>query len=109
VIESVSVAMTNPYEAPEIDSTSRSPIHTNRIACAGFLTSVTGLLAMFAISPFGSMISIIATFIAFLSLPGLILSTIGLFGQRSRLAGWGVVLGLLGTMNLPTLIFSLTR
>lgn len=64
---------------------------------------------MFAISPFGPVIGVIATFAAFLSFPGLILSAIGLFGQHPRLAGWGVVLGLLGTMNLPTLIFSLTR
>ena len=109
MIESVSVAMTNPYASPEIDSESRTPIHTNRIARAGFFTSVTGLLAMFAISPFGPMIGIIATFVAFLSLPGLILSAIGLFGQRRRLAGWGFVLGLLGTLNLPTLIFTLTH
>lgn len=79
------------------------------MAFAGFHTSVTGLLAMFAISPFGTTIGTIATFVAFLSLPGLIFSAIGLFGQRRRLAGWGLVLGLFGTLNLPTLIFSLTR
>jgi hypothetical protein len=103
------VVMSNPYAPPNIDTELPTSVRVNGIAYAGFLTSAIGLLAMFAISPFGPMIGIVATFVAFLSLPGLILSVIGLSGQRRRLASWGVVLGLLGTMNLPTLILSLTR
>ena len=55
-------------------------------------SSLPGVLAMFAISPFGPMIGAIATVVAFLSFPGLILSAIGLLGQPRRVAGWGVVL-----------------
>jgi len=52
-------------------------------------------------------VSKVAVWIAFLCLPGLLFSIAGLFRPPRRLAGWGVALGVFGSLYLPTFYLSL--
>jgi len=54
--------------------------------------------------PIGIIIGTAGFIISFLSAPGLFLSCVGLSRTPRRLAGWGAVLGFVGTMQLPTFL-----
>lgn len=101
--------MNNPSVSPRSQADSAVASCCVRIVHVGFKASVIGLITMLAIGSSGVFVGTIVVFTAFLSLPGLILSSIALFGNPSRLAALGVALGLFGTLNLPTLVVILTR
>lgn len=82
---------------------------SNTLASVGFFTSLTGVLALFAIGPFGSMIDIAGACVAFVSVPGLVFSVSELFWKPRRLAGWGAALGIFGSLYLPALYLTLFR
>lgn len=100
--------MLNPYESPNQDrgdtnQEGQTSPQRNHLAYIGFFTSLAGVLAELAVGRFDSWIGIIPMYVAFASLPGLIISGIALFHKPRRLAGWGVVLGLFGSLNLSTI------
>jgi hypothetical protein len=101
--------MSNPYESLTTQTELPIAAPSNPIARIGFFASLTGLVSLFAIGPFGSLISIIASCVAFVSLPGLIISCLGLFYRPRRLAGWGVAIGIFGSLHLPTIFLSLSH
>lgn len=106
----LALAMSNPYESPRTQIELSTITDRNPIARVGFLISFTGVLALFAsVGPFESSVSRIFACIAFVSFPGLIVSGIGLFRSPRRLAGWGVALGIFGSLYLPTFYLALTR
>ena len=102
-----SCLMSNPYQS--LTTQTELPIATpsNSIARIGFFASLTGVVSLFAIGPFGSLISTVSSCVAFVSLPGLIISCLGLFYRPRRLAGWGVAMGIFGCLYLPTIFLSL--
>lgn len=91
----------NPYESPHASDGSAS-LPRNRLARVGFVFSVIGVLAVFLVGPFGPLLGTIGMCMAFLCLPGLALSVMGLRHQPRRLACWGVALGVFGSLYLPT-------
>jgi len=96
----------NPYQPPLALESPRRPAR-NICARIGFVTSLVGVAGVFLVGPFGPSVSGIGMRIAFLCVPGLLLSVAGLFRPPRRLAGWGVALGVFGTLFLPTFCLSL--
>ena len=96
----------NPYKSPNASS-SAPCAHQNRIARIGFVLSVTGVLGVLVVGSFGSLMNTVGMYVAFLSLPGTAISAMGLWRQPKRLAALGVVLGIFGTLYLPTFYLSM--
>lgn len=96
--------MSNPYAA---STTQTVPtVDDNPIGRVGFFLSLTGVISLSAIGHFGPLISTIAMCIAFASLPGLMISFVGLFRRPRRLARWGTALGIFGSLYLPHFVVS---
>lgn len=101
----------NPYEPPSNSNGLPNPADSNHIGRIGFTFSLIGLLSLFALSavePFGTLVSTAAIWATFLSLPGLFISGLAMIRYPSRLAGWGVVVGLFGSVYLPTIYLTLS-
>jgi len=96
--------MSNPYAAPTIHAA--QIVEGNPIGRVGFFLSLTGVISLFAIGHFGPVISTIAVGVAFVSLPGLMISFVGLFRRPRRLARWGIALGIFGSLFLPHFVVS---
>lgn len=96
----------NPYESPNetSDSTEATEGFLGRV---GIMLSLFGVAGVLLTGPFGPFINNISMRVALLSLPGLIISTIGLWQKPGRLAGWGVALGIIGSLYLPTFYLSM--
>jgi hypothetical protein len=82
------------------------------LSMAGFasLSSVgafESVLRRAGLAPIGSVVTSIAVILAFLALPGFLISLILSFRGPSRLARWGVVFGCLTMLFLPTLSLSI--
>ena len=101
--------MSNPYLSPTTQSELPIATPSNPIARIGFFASLTGVVSLFAIGPFGSLFSTVASCVAFVSLPGLIISCLGLFYRPRLVAVWGVAMGIVGSLYLPTIYLSLLR
>ena len=102
--------MPNPYQSPTTPTEISTTTERNPIARAGFLISLTGVLALFAsVGPLGPSGSRIFACIAFVSFPGLVISGKGLFRSPRRLAGWGVALGVFGSLYSSTFYLALAR
>lgn len=104
----------NPYEAPQncADDCTLVQNPANRTAQVGFALSLTGAMGVFLAGPlalFGT-VGIIAARLcilaAFLSLPGLLISALGLFGSPRKHAISGLILGVVGSLLLPAFFFS---
>lgn len=95
----------NPYEPP-VGSDSSSVDSPNSLGRIGFLISLTGIAGLLT-TPFGPGIGTVGARVAFLALPGTLVSSIGLIWHPRRLAKWGVALGVFCSMYLPTLYLSL--
>ena len=98
----------NPYEPP---TSASEPEASNGNVCGriGFYFSATGVIALFAV-PIFVPIPILGPFVVslvFLSLPGMLLSFVGLFPRSNSRARWGFGLGIFGSMYLPTLYLTL--
>jgi hypothetical protein len=99
----------NPYESSSA-TVALAPFRlSNRIGQLGFAISMVGFISLFAVGPFGRTISMIAACIAFAALPGLIISSIGLFFRPRSVAAWGVALGIITSLYLPTIYLSLRK
>jgi hypothetical protein len=57
------------------------------------------------VGPFGHQISFVGMSLAFLAIPGLLVSLVALCWQPRRTAAWGVGLSLFQTLYLPTFYF----
>jgi hypothetical protein len=83
---------------------------TNRIGNAGFVLSLFGFCGVWLVSAaaaglfgqFDESIYLIGVALTFLSLPGILLSAFGLRRSPCRLAAWGLVIGIIAAMYLPT-------
>ena len=82
---------------------------SNRFGQAGFLMSLMAICGVFAAGPFGEPVTLVGTGLAFLALPGIVLSAIGLRRSPRRLAAWGLIIGLVGALYLPTFSLALLR
>src|SRR5688572_30589249 len=98
----------NPYEPPTGANNSTSA-SGNAIGRTGFALSLAGVVGLFLIGPFGSFAAMIGAPLTFLCFPGLVISTIGVFRQPRRLAGWGIAIGAFGSLYLPTICLPLVR
>lgn len=102
---SQSEANLNPYQSMA-DGDQSSVGVRNSLGRIGFYVSLTAVAGLFA-TPFGPTIGAVGACVAFLALPGTLLSSIGLIWHPRRLAKWGVALGVFCSMYLPTLFLSL--
>ena len=78
------------------------PTGQNRVGRAGFFVSLAGFCGVAAVGPFGDIVTAIGIALTFLSLPGIVLSVMGLRQTPRRLAAWGLVIGIAGVLYLPT-------
>jgi hypothetical protein len=98
----------NPYQSSLTSNNSRMPSR-NLAGSVGFSLSLVGVIGLSLIGPVMPAIGMCMTLFCLL---GLVTSIVGLFRSPRRLAGWGVALGILGSLYLPTLylsIFELSR
>lgn len=95
----------NPYQPPQTNRSLSAP--SVRVDQIGFSLSAVGVLGLFVINQVGETITTIGMYTAFLCLPGLAASVIGLLRPPRRLAAWGAGLGLFGSAYLPTIYLSL--
>ena len=96
----------NPYEAPTVNSATEVPT-ANHIGRVGFTLSLVGFAGVAVVGSLGPVLSAIGMCVAFFCLPGLVVSTFGVFRTPKRLAKWGIGLGLLGSLYLPTFYLSM--
>ena len=96
----------NPYEPPIASNV--APIAArNPVGGIGFFLSLIGFMGVAVVGPLGPIVSSIGMCLAFLCLPGLLVSVIGVFRTPRRLAAWGVALGVFGSLYLPTFYLSI--
>ena len=81
----------------------------NPLGKAGFFASLIGIFGVAIVGPFGETVARAGISIAFLTLPGIVLSAIALRRSPRRLATWGLLIGIAGAMYLPTFCLSLFR
>ena len=96
----------NPYEAPTANSAMQVAT-TNPVGRVGFIVSLAGFTGVAVVGPLGPTVSAVGMCLAFLCLPGLVVSIFGVFRTPKRLAKWGIGLGLLGSLYLPTFYLSM--
>ena len=98
----------NPYQPPIRPSISALPSNSRNVfGRIGFSLSLAGVIGLFVVGLFGPAVSLVGMCISFLCLPGLVLSIVGTFRTPRRLAGYGVALGVFGSLYLPTFYLSI--
>ncbi len=103
-----------PSNNPRESSRSVAAPASNKLSMIGFGLSMAGFASAASVGTFedalrragfahlGEVITSIALILAFLALPGFLISLIMSFSGASRLARWGVVFGCLTMLFLPT-------
>ena len=66
-----------------------------------------GFVGVAVVGLLGPIVSVVGMCLAFLCLPGLVVSIMGVFHTPKRLAKWGIGLGILGSLYLPTFYLSM--
>jgi len=94
-------------EKSPIKSTSSPLASWNVVGCVGFSLSLVGVIGLFLVGPFGPVSATVGMNMTFLCVPGLVASIVGLIRTPRRLAGWGIVLGIFGSLYLPTFYLSI--
>lgn len=92
----------NPYESSVTAETS-SAHPSNHIGTVGFLLSLAGTVGVVIVGPFGPIIANYGAYVAFLSVPGLFVSLLGLTRPPRRLSAYGAILGGAATLFVATL------
>jgi hypothetical protein len=96
----------NPYEAPRHVNSGGQSRPNNLVGAIGFTLSFVAFFGLCTVGPFGPTISTIGMALTCLSVPGLFVSSAGLFWRPKRWAALGFVLGLVGLCFLPTFYFT---
>jgi hypothetical protein len=92
----------NPYQSPlEISKSATAP--RNTIGTVGFMLSTTGLVGLQLATQGDSVIGAVGRYMVLLCLPGIVTSLIGYNRTPHKLARWGLALGIIGALYLPTL------
>ena len=81
----------------------------NPLGQAGFFVSLLGICGVATVGPFGNAVTIAGMSIAFVSVPGIVLSAMALRRSPRRLAIWGLLIGIAGAAYLPTFCLALFR
>jgi len=85
---------------------------TNWVGLAGFLLALCGLASIATVSfvaPVNPSAALAIALLTCASIPGAILSLIGMLWTPRQLAAWGLFLGILGMLYLPTIFLPLMR
>jgi hypothetical protein len=72
---------------------------TNRLGQVGLAFSIIGFTHLFLLGPFRYEF---IRYMTLFSLLGLVVSLVGLYRRPRKCAAWGAILGLVGTLYLPT-------
>ena len=99
----------NPY-APLTVSSSPPPKQRNTLARIGFALSLLGVVSLSmvgAAAEWGGTIGMVGQCLPFSCLPGLLLSLLAMLTKPRSPAGWGVFLGIVGCLYLPTISIGL--
>ncbi len=99
------MAPENPYETPK--SAAQPGVATNSLGRIGFTLALVGCAGLLVVGPFGRVIGTAGMCLAFLGLPGLVVSIAGVFCKPNHLAKWGIGIGLIVSLYLPTFYLSL--
>lgn len=95
---------TNPYQSP-LSSSEGGSARVIRVGRVGFALSLLGVVGVcLAGCP---VVGRQGMWLALLSVPGLVISLVGLFMPPRRFAVWGAVLGIAGGLYVPTICLSL--
>lgn len=94
------------YKNPTANSPTKDS-SANLVARVGFILSLIGILGVFMAGPLADFGSDLGVHLAFLCMPGLIISFFGVFSVPSQLTKWGIGLGLWGSFYLPTFYLTL--
>ena len=97
---------TNPYQSPDA---SPPGVNGNTWGQVGLLLSGGSFCGLAMVGHFSTTINFIASLVVLLSLPGMLVSLVGLFYTPRRLAAWGFALGLFCAMFISTLFWGLLR
>lgn len=79
----------------------------NILGTIGFYLSIAAFTGGMSVGSFGHTLAVIGMCVAFLALPGLLVSLVALCWPPRRLAAWGAGLGFFQSLYLPTFYFSL--
>jgi len=96
----------NPYRAPTEVRATRSPLWS-RLGRIGFYLSLTGVIGLTLGSVNLEWLGFVRAGLTMLCLPGLLISALGMLDPNRRLAKWGVVLGVFGSLYIPTILLGL--
>ena len=75
----------------------------------GLLLSLIGLSSLALVGWTGSAVTEVGAYLAFASLPGLVVSVVGHVAEPTKTTRWGMASGLFGSLYLATMWFGLTR
>lgn len=96
----------NPNQAPRHASSGGQRRPSNLVGAIGFTLSFVAFLGLCSVGTLGPMTSTVGMALTCLSVPGLLVSSAGLFWRPKRWAAFGVILGVLGLCFLPTFYFT---
>ena len=64
---------------------------------------MVGVIGLILVGPFGPVMGTVGMCVAWICVPGLIVSIVGLFRTPRSIAKWGVAIGIFGSLFLPTI------
>lgn len=79
----------------------------NALGRAGFIASLLGICGVALVGPFGHSVALAGIVLTFFALPGIVLSAMGLRRSPRRMTAWGLVIGIVAAMYLPTFCLTL--
>ena len=91
----------NPYQSHLSDNEARSGFRI-RLGHIGLALSLLGVLGVCLAGPIFAF-----AWLAFLSVPGFLISLMGLVRPPRRVAAWGTALGLFGSLYVPTIYLAI--
>ena len=95
------VSSENPYQSPTHGGAeaSGSGVRLGHVGLALSLLGFLGVCLAATLSPLA--------WLAFLCVPGFLISVIGLLKPPRRVAAWGAALGFFGSLHVPTIFLSM--
>ncbi len=98
----------NPY-APSSQLAETAPPQKPRniLGTVGLSLSMTALAGGLSVGSFGNTVSLVGMCVAFLALPGMVISLLALCWSPRHLAAWGLGVGFFQSLYLPTFYLSM--